>query len=77
MFSMTDESCRLEVKHLGLEAAREAEKETFSDVKFEPKGDTSLDEPKEGEHDPSNDIHQGGRTWAGGVSTYRLVLANF
>lgn len=36
-------------------------------VEYEPKGDTSLTKPKEGKHDPKNEPHVGGNTWAGGT----------
>ncbi|KAI0327509.1 hypothetical protein GY45DRAFT_1355662 [Cubamyces sp. BRFM 1775] len=57
----------LVVKNLGIEAAREAAKKKVLDVKFEPKGDTSLSEPKYGKDDPNNQAHTGGNTWAGGT----------
>lgn len=49
---------------MGLDAAREAAKKKVKDIHFEPK-DTSLDQPKEGEHDDKE--HSGGNRWAGGV----------
>ena len=64
---MTSKS-RLAVKKLGIDAAREATKKQILDLKFEPKGDTSLDSPKFGKEDPKNEAHTGGNTWAGGVS---------
>lgn len=63
-------SCSLKVKHLGIEAAREAAKRRVSDIKFEPKGKTDLSEPKFGKEDPKNEEHSGGNTWAGGVSIF-------
>ena len=58
----------LVVKNLGLDAAREATKKKVLDIQFEPKGDTTLDNPKFGKEDPNNEPHSGGNTWAGGVS---------
>ena len=58
----------LVVKRLGLDAARESTKKKVLDMKFEPKGDTSLSKPKFGKEDPANAPHTGGNTWAGGVS---------
>ncbi|KAI0643818.1 AAA domain-containing protein [Trametes meyenii] len=58
----------LVVKNLGIGAAREAAQKKVLDVKFEPKGSTSLSEPKFGKVDPDNEAHTGGNTWAGGVS---------
>jgi hypothetical protein len=57
---------RLPVKNLGLDAAREAAKNNILDINFEPSS-TKLDQPKEGKHDPDNQPHEGGNTWAGGV----------
>ncbi|KAI0372412.1 hypothetical protein BV20DRAFT_939833 [Pilatotrama ljubarskyi] len=57
----------LVVKNLGIGAAREAAQKKVLDVKFEPKGDTTLSEPKYGKDDPDNQPHTGGNTWAGGV----------
>lgn len=68
--SLENKTFRLQAKHLGLDAAREAAKKKLLDVAFEPKGSTSLDKPKEGEHDPNNDPHEGGNRWAGGVSPF-------
>ncbi|CDO72121.1 hypothetical protein BN946_scf184962.g64 [Trametes cinnabarina] len=56
----------LSVKHLGIGAARETAKRVL-DIQFEPKGDTSLSEPKFGKEDPNNESHTGGNTWAGGT----------
>ncbi len=53
-----------------MSAAREAAKKQVLDLKFEPKGDTSLTEPKFGKEDPDNEAHTGGNTWAGGVSFF-------
>ena len=61
-------TCSLVVKRLGLDAAREASQKRVRDIKFEPKGDTSLSAPKFGKEDPKNAPHTGGNTWAGGVS---------
>ncbi|KAI0752632.1 AAA domain-containing protein [Daedaleopsis nitida] len=57
----------LVVKNLGISAAREAAKKQVLDLKFEPKGDTSLSQPKFGKEDPDNEAHTGGNTWAGGT----------
>ncbi|KAI0634180.1 AAA domain-containing protein [Trametes polyzona] len=57
----------LVVKNLGIGAAREAAQKKVLDVKFEPKGDTSLSEPKYGKDDPENQPHTGGNTWSGGI----------
>ncbi|OCH94642.1 hypothetical protein OBBRIDRAFT_817121 [Obba rivulosa] len=57
----------LVVKHLGIDAAREASRKKILDVQFEPKGDTSLSHPKYGKEDPKNKPHSGGNTWAGGT----------
>ncbi|KAI9056427.1 hypothetical protein FKP32DRAFT_1599153 [Trametes sanguinea] len=57
----------LVVKNLGIGAARETAKKKVLDVKFEPKGDTSLSQPKYGKEDPNNQPHTGGNTWAGGT----------
>ncbi|KAJ3013283.1 hypothetical protein NUW54_g1635 [Trametes sanguinea] len=57
----------LVVKNLGIGAARETAKKKVRDVKFEPKGDTSLSQPKYGKEDPNNQPHTGGNTWAGGT----------
>jgi von Willebrand factor A domain-containing protein 8 len=46
--------------------ARETTKKKVQDIHFEPKN-TSLDQPKEGEHDDKE--HSGGNKWAGGVSS--------
>lgn len=56
------------MKRVGLEAARETTRKRVLDVKYEPKGDTSLSHPKYGKVDPNNAPHTGGNTWAGGVS---------
>ncbi|TFK52963.1 hypothetical protein OE88DRAFT_1733940 [Heliocybe sulcata] len=56
----------LGVKHLGLEAAREATKKVM-EIKFEPKGSTDLSSPKFGKEDEKNEPHTGGNTWAGGT----------
>lgn len=56
---------RLKVSHLGLDAAREAAKKQIKDIQYKPKN-TELGEPKEGQHDDKE--HEGGNTWAGGVS---------
>ena len=55
------------MKKLGISAAREATEKKVLDLKFEPKGDTSLNKPKYGKEDPNNEAHTGGNTWAGGV----------
>lgn len=68
LFCGLTSKCRLAVKKLGIDAAREATKKQILDLKFEPKGDTSLDSPKLGKEDPKNEAHTGGNTWAGGVS---------
>ncbi|TCD60876.1 hypothetical protein EIP91_009382 [Steccherinum ochraceum] len=57
----------LVVKKLGLDAARESSQKKVLDVKFEPKGDTSLNKPKFGKVDEKNAPHTGGNTWAGGT----------
>ncbi|KAA1472001.1 hypothetical protein DENSPDRAFT_859246 [Dentipellis sp. KUC8613] len=57
----------LEVKHVGIDAARENAKKKILDMKFEPKN-TNLDKPKKGKEDPHNQPHEGGNTFAGGVS---------
>ncbi|KAI5120535.1 hypothetical protein M0805_004543 [Coniferiporia weirii] len=57
----------LKVKHLGIDAAREATKKQIKDVKFEPSGSTELKEPKFGKEDEKNEEHSGGNTWAGGT----------
>ncbi|TBU30306.1 AAA domain-containing protein [Dichomitus squalens] len=57
----------LVVKKLGINAAREVTEKKVLDLKFEPKGDTSLKEPKFGKEDPDNEAHTGGNTWAGGT----------
>lgn len=62
----------MKVRHLGIEAAREAAKKKVNDIKFEPKGSTDLSEPKFGKEDPKNEEHSGGNTWAGGVSNIFL-----
>ncbi|TFK29464.1 hypothetical protein FA15DRAFT_344640 [Coprinopsis marcescibilis] len=54
----------LNVPNLGLDAARAATKKKVEEVQFTPK-DTSLSEPKEGEHDDKE--HHGGNKWAGGT----------
>lgn len=80
--SFTKLSLSLTVKKLGLDAAREAATKKIHDIDFEPKGPTELDEPKEGEHDPQNEAHQGGNRWAAGVSLvlflrlYFLLISN-
>ncbi|KAI8989190.1 AAA domain-containing protein [Trametes punicea] len=56
----------LVARNLGIGAARETVKKVL-DIKFEPKGDTSLSEPKYGKEDPNNHPHTGGNTWAGGI----------
>ncbi|EPT01986.1 hypothetical protein FOMPIDRAFT_1119374 [Fomitopsis schrenkii] len=56
------------VKHLGLEAAREATQKKVLDLQFNPKGNTDVSSPKFGKEDPDNQPHSGGNTWAGGVS---------
>ncbi|KAK2460039.1 hypothetical protein APHAL10511_007962 [Amanita phalloides] len=53
----------LKVKHLGIDAAREAVKK-IEDAHFEPE-QTALNTPKEGDHD--NKEHFGGNRWAGGT----------
>ena len=58
---------RLHVNTLGLDAARESVRDNILDLQFEPKS-TDLDQPKEGQHDPDNEPHEGGNTWAGGVT---------
>jgi len=62
---------RLQVPNLGLDAARENVKKKVQDIHFEPKS-TSLDQPKEGEHDDKE--HSGGNRWAGGVSSHKLKM---
>jgi len=70
----------LDVSHLGFEAAREAarlkavalakaaaESKESPEREFEPK-ETSLSEPKEGQHDDKE--HSGGNKWAGGVRIF-------
>lgn len=57
----------LVVKQLGIEAARHEVQQKVLDVKFVPKGSTSLGKPKFGKEDPENQPHTGGNTWAGGV----------
>ncbi|KAI1792782.1 AAA domain-containing protein [Ganoderma leucocontextum] len=57
----------LAVKKLGINAAREATEKQILDLKFEPKGDSSLNGPKLGKEDPNNEAHTGGNTWAGGT----------
>ncbi|KAI0772733.1 AAA domain-containing protein [Trametes elegans] len=57
----------LVVNNLGVEAARAAAQRKVLDLKFEPRGDTTLSEPKYGKHDPNNEAHTGGNTWAGGT----------
>jgi von Willebrand factor A domain-containing protein 8 len=59
---------RLDAQYLGLEGAREASKKQQIDVKFKPRGDDELNGPKHGKDDPKGEAHQGGNTWAGGVS---------
>ncbi len=56
-------SRRLQVKHLGIDAARSAAKK-IEDAHFEP-DKTDLNGPKKGEHDDKE--HSGGNKWAGGV----------
>ncbi len=75
MLSLTSK-CSLSVKKLGIEAAREATKKQILDLKFEPKGDTSLNGPKFGKEDPKNEAHTGGNTWSGGVSVSYLSQSN-
>ncbi|KAG6857487.1 hypothetical protein H0H87_002112 [Tephrocybe sp. NHM501043] len=53
----------LQVPHLGLDAAREAEKKV-QEIQFEP-STTDLTKPKEGKHDDQE--HSGGNTYAGGT----------
>ncbi len=65
---------RLVVKNLGIGAAREAVQKKVLDIKFEPKGDTSLSDPKYGKDDPDNKPHTGGNTWAGGVRAVSYAL---
>ncbi len=65
----TDIDLSLVVKHLGIDAAREATRKRVLDVKFEPKN-TELSEPKHGKEEHKNKPHEGGNTWAGGVSFY-------
>jgi hypothetical protein len=60
----------LRVDNLGLEAAREAAKKRILNFQYEPKS-TDLDIPKEGKHD--DEPHEGGNTFAGGVS----ILTNY
>ena len=62
---------RLQVAHLGLDAARGAAKKKVHDIEFTPK-ETSLDEPKEGIHDDKE--HSGGNTYAGGVCLTTSIL---
>lgn len=62
------DALRLKVSHLGLDAAREIAKKKVQDIQFEPTN-TDLSEPKEGKDDPTNAPHEGGNTWAAGVST--------
>ncbi|KAI0074593.1 hypothetical protein K474DRAFT_1709721 [Panus rudis PR-1116 ss-1] len=57
----------LAVKHLGRDAARQDARKKIVDVKYEPKGDTSLSQPKFGQEDEKNEPHQGGNRWAGGT----------
>lgn len=57
----------LVVKNVGLEAAREEAKKVL-EIKYEPKGDVGLSQPKFGKDDPNNSPHTGGNTWAGGVN---------
>lgn len=57
---------------LGLNAARDASHKKVVDIEFEPKGNTDLDKPKFGKDDPDNQPHEGGNTWAGGVSSLFL-----
>ena len=66
---------RLIVKRLGLDAAREGSGKRVQDIKFEPKGDTKLSEPKYGKDDPKNAPHTGGNTWAGGVGILTLFCS--
>lgn len=61
------------MKNLGIGAAREAAQKKVLDIKFEPKGDTSLSEPKLGKDDPENNPHTGGNTWSGGVHASRTL----
>lgn len=62
---------RLQVPHLGLDAAREASNKIVHEIQFEPE-ETDLSEPKEGEHDDKE--HSGGNTYAGGVSVLPNLL---
>lgn len=75
--SSTDCKSRLVVKKLGLDAERESSQKKVLDVKFEPKGDISLDKPKFGKVDEKNAPHSGGNTWSGGVrgSTVSVTLS--
>ena len=61
----------LRVGDISLEALRERAVAKSNQppprVEYEPKGDTSLDRPKEGKHDPENKPHVGGNTWRGGT----------
>lgn len=66
-------SISLIVKHLGLDAAREEARKVL-DMKYEPKGDTSLSDPKYGKEDPQNKPHTGGNTWAGGVRSTPIFI---
>jgi von Willebrand factor A domain-containing protein 8 len=66
--SLIGAPCSLSAGPLGLDAAREAAKREALEIRFDPTGNTDLSEPKEGKHDPDNDAHVGGNTWAGGVS---------
>ncbi|GAA5962669.1 hypothetical protein JCM21900_006763 [Sporobolomyces salmonicolor] len=62
---------RLGVDKVGIDAVRgvvgleDKRKEAAKIIEFEPKGDTSLSEPKYGKEDDKP--HSGGNTWAGGT----------
>lgn len=58
---------RLHAHDLSLDGARDALRKKAFEVEFKPTGDTNLDTPKEGEHDPENKSHSGGNRWAAGV----------
>ena len=74
VYHLTHAPHSLAVKRVGLEAAREAARNRVLDVKYEPRGDTSLSEPKFGKVDPKNAPHTGGNTWAGGVGLSEISL---
>jgi len=71
LVSLANNVLRLQARHLGLDAAREAAKKKIQDIEFVPQSN-ELSEPKEGKHDDMD--HQGGNTFAGGVS---LMFAIF